>query len=213
MKYLIHEDKMQELNDIIGNQGSPATSKVSDSFAALEVAIKTGTKAEAQAAFTAAVDANKLVGKAWENAQEWHDNRINEDQYEGDDGGKDPGGDLPAIPSNAIQMFRGGDGHLTTEDGKDITIHGKNYAAYVTGGKGASAPWQWFKADMNGNHVSLSCDGKKIAFVVGDTPTDPGEPYNANTAMHMPYKKGQIASFRIGEGGYSNDTMAIFSVN
>src|SRR6476469_519198 len=72
MNYLIHQDKLDELNAIIGNQGSPATSKVSDSFAALEVAIKTGTKEQAQKAFNDAVNANILVGQAWENAQEWH---------------------------------------------------------------------------------------------------------------------------------------------
>jgi len=219
VNYLIHEDKMEELNTIIGKQGSPGTSKVSDSFAALEIAIKSGVKADAQKAFDAAVQANIAVGKAWENAQQWHDKRINEDQYEGGAVPGESGGDNtgpPAIPSNATEMFRGGDGHLQTADGKDITVYGHNYAAHVTGaaqGDGSKTPWQWFTAEMDGNHVSMSCDSHQIAFTVTDKPTDPGVPGFSNTAMVMPYKKGQIVNFRIGAGGYHTAATAIFSVN
>lgn len=213
MNYLIHQDTLDELDDIIGNQGSPATSKVSDSFAALEVAIKTGTKKEAQAAFDAAVQANILVGKAWEHAQHWHDKVENENQTEdgaSGQGGTQPG--APAIPANAIEMFDAGGGNLKTQDGKDVTIQGKNYAAHVKAGKGATGPVYHFKANYSAAMASMSCDGRKIAFSVTDAPADPGEPYNGNTASATGYKAGQYCNFRIGEGGYTDDTTAIFSI-
>jgi hypothetical protein len=212
MNYLIHQENMDELNAIVGQQGGPIPSKVSDALAEVQIAIAEGNDDKANAALNKAIEANKLSGAAWDNVQEWHDDRINEDQYEGDDGGKDPGGELPAIPSNAIQMFPGKDGHLLTQDGKDITVRGKNYAAHVTGGTGATGQVYYFKANYDAPMASMSCDGKKIAFTVTDSPSDPGEPYNANTAYANGYKKGQCCNFRIGEGGYHHDTTAIFSI-
>lgn len=199
MEYLIHQEKMDELNAIIGQQGGPATSAVSDALAAGDTA--------------KAVEANKIDGQAWANLQKWHDDRINEDQY-GDPGGQ-PGGNqpLPGIPPNAIQMYPDKDGHLKTADGKEVTIKGKNYAAYVQRGQGATGPVYWFKGDFDAGMASMSCDGHKIAFTVTDSPSDPGEPYNGNTAYVNGYKAGQACNLRIGEGGYSDEVLIIFSIN
>lgn len=198
MQYLIHQERMDELLAMITQHGQPATQ-------AAKAAMDAGDGAAANKALEA--DA-----KAWEMTKEWHRKRINEDQYggNGDTGGGHTG---DGIPSNAIQMFRDPDGHLKTKEGGDVAIFGKNYAAYVTAGPGSSAPWQYFVGEMDGNTASMSCDGRKIAWTVADSPTDPGEPYYANTAYVQPYKKGQYCCFRIGEGGNSAETVAIFSVN
>jgi hypothetical protein len=210
MEYLIHEDKMEELNAIIGNQGSPATSKVSDSFAALEVAIKTGTKAEAQKAFDAAVQANILVGKAWTNAQQWHDKRINEDEYEGstDGGGHGGGTDAPHFPpgTTMCELKPGQNGGF---DLGTVKVNGGHFGAVIPTGD----QWQYFVGDKDGDVASMSCDGVKIAFAISGSPADPGTPYNGNTAEQRPYKKGQFVCFRLGEGGYAAERAALFSIH
>ena len=211
MNYKVPDHKLEELNEIVGQQGGVIPSQVSDALAAMQIAAAAGNEAEYKKQLNLAIEANKLNGAAWTNVQEWHDEVENEYAME-DDGDKDDGGGLPAIPSNAIQMFPDGAGNLKTEDGKDITVKGKNYAAYVTGGLGSTGPVYHFKANYDAGMASMSCDGKKIAFSVSDQPTDPGVPYNANTASANGYKKGQWCNFRIGEGGYSHDTMAIFSI-
>jgi hypothetical protein len=93
--YEVSEDKLQELNVIVGEKGGTIPSKVSDALAALEVATASGDKKEAKKQFTIAVEANKLNGAAWSDVQTWHD-----DVKEGDDTGPvDP----PGPPAGAIQ--------------------------------------------------------------------------------------------------------------
>lgn len=205
MNYLIHQDKLDELNAIIGNQGSPATSKVSDSFAALEVAIKTGTKEQAQKAFNDAVNANILVGQAWENAQEWHDDVENENQTDdGSGGGDDTAPHFPpGTTMHDLKPGQNGGSDLGT-----VEVNSGNHGAVIPRGD----QWQYFVGDKDGDVASMSCDGVKIAFAISDTPADPGTPYNGNTAEQRPYKKGQFVCFRLGEGGYAPERAALFSI-
>ena len=212
MEYLIHQEKMDELNAIIGQQGGPATSAASDAMAATQIALAAGDTAKATQEMNKAIEANKLDGKAWSNVQKWHDNRINEDQYGESGPGSGGQGGAGGIPPNAIQTTPGAGNVLLTAEGGNVAINGKNYAAYVQRGAGATGPVYHFIGDFDGDVASMSCDGRKIAFSVTDGPADPGTPYNANVAESRPYKKGQYCNFRIGEGGYSDEVVAIYSI-
>jgi hypothetical protein len=215
MEYLIHQEKMNELNAIIGQQGGPATSAASDAMAATQIALAAGDTAKATQEMNKAIEANKIDGKAWSNVQKWHNNRINEDQYGGDS--PDPGGNTGGggIPPNAIQTTPGAGNVLLTAEGGNVAINGKNYAAYVQRGKDSGSgmgPVYHFIGDFDGDMASLSCDGRKIAFSVTDGPGDPGQPYNGNAVEHRPYKAGQYCNVRIGEGGYSDEVMIIYNI-
>jgi hypothetical protein len=208
MEYKVSEAKLHELNMIVGNQGGVIPTQVSNALAAMQAAVAAGDTAEAKKQFYVAVEANQLNGFAWSNVQNWHDDV----KRSGSDGtgtsptdpGGVPGATIPpgvteCTPSAGVN----GGSNLGT-----IKVNGGNYGAIVPTGD----MWSYFTADRDGDVASMSCDGVKISFGVSDTPTDPGTPYNGNTAEFRPYKAGQFVCFRLGEGGYAPSRCALFSI-